>query len=134
MRFFKSVLGSTSRPRLEVSTFAGGLNPEELIDQINEMNKCFDYEDMGEDKRVKFAVTTLKGHAALWWDGVQAERRRVGKQPIKNWNRMVAKLRGKFLPSDYQLSLFRQMHNLRQRLMTVKEYTKEFYKVNIRAR
>ena len=43
------------------------------------MNKCFDYEEMGEDKRVKFAVTRLKGHAALWWDGVQAERRRAGK-------------------------------------------------------
>ena len=88
---------------------------------------------MAEDKRVKFAVTRLKGHATLWWDGVQAERRRVGKQRIKNWNRMVAKLRGKFLPSDYHISLFRQMKNLRQRLMTVKEYTIEFYKVSIRA-
>ena len=93
MRFFKSVLGSTSRPRLEVSAFAGGLNLEELI---NEMNKSFDYEDMAEDKRVKFAVTRLKGHAALWWDGMRVERRRVGKQPIKNWNKMVAKLRGNF--------------------------------------
>ena len=46
---------------------------------------------------------------------------------------MVAKLRGKFLPSDYHLSLFGQMQNLRQRLLTVKEYTKEFYKVSIRA-
>ena len=45
---------------------------------------------------------------------------------------MVAKLRGKFLPSDYQLSLFMQMQNLRQRLLTVKEYTEEFYKVSIR--
>ena len=133
MRFFKLVLGYTSKPRLEVSAFAGGLNPEELINWINEMNKCFDYEDMGEEKRVKFPITRLKGHAALWWDGVQAERRRVGKQPIKNWNRMVAKLRGKFFPSDYQLSLFRKMLNLRKRLMTVKEYTEEFYKVSIRA-
>ena len=47
---------------------------------------------------------------------------------------MVAKLRGKFLPSDYQLSLFRQMQNLKQRLLTVKEYTEEFYKVSVRAR
>ena len=112
MRFFKSVLGSTSKPRLEVSASAGGLNLEELIDWINEMNKCFDYEEMSEEKRVKFAVTRLKGHATLWWDGVQVERRRFGKQPIKNWNRMVAKLRGKFFPSYYQLSLFRQMQNL----------------------
>lgn len=32
LRLFKSVLGSTFKPRLEVSSFAGGLNPEELID------------------------------------------------------------------------------------------------------
>ena len=46
---------------------------------------------------------------------------------------MMAKIKGKFLPSDYQLTLFIQMQNLRQRLMTVKEYTEEFYKVSIRA-
>ena len=46
---------------------------------------------------------------------------------------MVAKLRGKFLPSNYQQTLFKQMQNLRQRPMTVKEYTEEFYKVSIRA-
>jgi hypothetical protein len=45
---------------------------------------------------------------------------------------MVAKLKGKFLPKDYQLALYRQMQNLRQRLLTVREYTEEFYKVNIR--
>eukprot|EP00253_Pinus_taeda_P033559 PITA_33559 len=56
----------------------------------------------------------------------------MGKQPIKNWNIMVAKLKGKFFPSNYQQTLFRQMQNLRQRALTVKEYTKEFYKVSIR--
>ena len=35
MRLFKSVLGSTSRPRLEVSAFVGGFNLEDLIDWIN---------------------------------------------------------------------------------------------------
>ena len=46
---------------------------------------------------------------------------------------MMAKLKGKFLPSDYQLTLYKQMQNLRQRLLTVKEYTEEFYRVSIRA-
>eukprot|EP00253_Pinus_taeda_P023021 PITA_23021 len=63
---------------------------------------------------------------------MQAERRRLGKQPIKNLNRMVAKLKGKFMPSDYQQTIFRHMHNLRQRSMIVKEYIEEFYKVSIR--
>ena len=46
---------------------------------------------------------------------------------------MVANLRGKFLPKDFQVSLFKQMQNLKQKMMTVWEYTKEFYKINLRA-
>jgi hypothetical protein len=46
---------------------------------------------------------------------------------------MVAKLKGKFMPCDYHLNLFRQMQNLKQRGMSVKQYTKECYKLNIRA-
>lgn len=134
MRFFQLVLKSTARPWNQlVPIYQGGLNPEELIDWINSMEKFFDYEETKDDKKVKFVVTKLKGHAALWWDGVQGERKRLGKQPIKNWSRMVAKLRGKFLPSNYQQTLFRQMQNLRQRALIVKEYTEEFYKVIIRA-
>eukprot|EP00253_Pinus_taeda_P024541 PITA_24541 len=41
---------------------------------------------------------------------------------------MVAKLGGKFLPSNYQQTLFKQMKNLRQRSMTVREYIEELYK------
>ena len=36
------------------------------------------------------------------------------------------------MPKDYQLILYRQVQNLRQILLTVREYTKEFYKVNLR--
>ena len=46
---------------------------------------------------------------------------------------MTTKLKGKFLPKGYTLILFRKMQNLRQKSMMVREYTKEFYKVNIRS-
>jgi hypothetical protein len=46
---------------------------------------------------------------------------------------MIAKLKAKFIPKDYQITLFRRMQNLRQKLMMVKEYTEEFYRLNIRA-
>jgi hypothetical protein len=45
---------------------------------------------------------------------------------------MVAKLKAKFIPKDYQINLIRKLQNLRQKGMTVKEYTEEFYKLNIR--
>jgi hypothetical protein len=45
---------------------------------------------------------------------------------------MVAKMKEKFIPKDYQITLFQKMQNLRQKLMSEKEYTKEFYRINIR--
>ena len=41
-------------------------------------------------------------------------------------------MRAKFLPKDYHLILYRQVHNLKQILLTVREYTEELYKVNLR--
>lgn len=35
----------------------------ELLDCINEMDKFFDYDDTDDEKKVKFVVTKLKGHA-----------------------------------------------------------------------
>jgi hypothetical protein len=46
---------------------------------------------------------------------------------------MVAKMKAKFIPRDYQITLFRRMQNLRRKLMTLKEYTEEFYKLYMRA-
>eukprot|EP00253_Pinus_taeda_P007419 PITA_07419 len=108
MRFFQLVLRSSARPKTEVSIYEAGLNPKELIDWINGMEKFFDYEETKDEKKVNLVVSKLKGHATVWWDGVQAERKRLGKKPIKNWSRMVTNLR-------------------------VKEYIEEFYKVSIRA-
>jgi len=120
IRLLKSVIGASMRPKPEVPTYQGGLDANELLDWINEMDKFFDYDETNEEKKVKFAITRLKDHATLWWNGVQTERRNNGKRPIKSWDRMVAKLRGKFLPKDYHISLFKQMQNLKQRSMTIK--------------
>ena len=98
------------------------------------MDKYFDYEDVEEEKKVRHVVTRLKGHAVLWWHELQGERRSKGKQKIKSWDRMVGNLKEKCIPKDYQISLFRRMQNLRQRGLNLKEYTKEFYKLNITTR
>jgi hypothetical protein len=67
------------RAKIEVPMYEGNLDAEELLDWIRSMDKHFDYEDVDEEKKVKKAVTRLKGHATLWWDKMQAERRSKGK-------------------------------------------------------
>jgi hypothetical protein len=118
---------------MDISMYEGNLDVEELLDWFRALDKYFYYEDIEEDKKVKHVVTRLKGHASLWWDELQADRRCKGKQRIKSWDRMVAKMKAKFIPRDYQINLFRRMQNLRQKGMIVKEYIEEFYKLNIRA-
>jgi hypothetical protein len=122
-----------AKEKMDIPVYEGNLDAEELLDWIRALDTYFDYEGIEEDKKVKHVVTHLKGHAALWWDEIQADRRCKGKKKIKSCDQMIAKMKVKFIPRDYQISLFRRMQNLRQKLMTVKEYTEEFYRLNIRA-
>jgi hypothetical protein len=132
-RLLKVVARMSTKVKMDIPVYEGNMDAEELLDWIRALDTYFDYEDIEEDKKVRHAITRLKGHAALWWDELQTDRCYQGKQKIKSWDRMIAKMKAKFIPRDYQISLFRRMQNLRQKLMTVKEYTEEFYRLNIRA-
>ena len=99
--YFISILGATSSPRQELPTYDGSLVTEHLIDWISELDKYFEYDEVEEDKRAILVVMRLKGHASLWWDSVETQRRRKNKPLIKSWDRLVAKMRAKFLTKDY---------------------------------
>jgi hypothetical protein len=94
---------------MDIPAYEGSLDAEELLDWIRSLDTYFDYEDIEEDKKVKHVVTKLKGHEALWWVELQAERRSKSKQKIKSWDRMIAKMKSKFILRDYQITLFRRM-------------------------
>jgi hypothetical protein len=132
-RLIKAIARMSSKMKMEIPAYEGSLDAEELLDWIRTLDTYFYYEDIEEDKKVRHAITKLKGHAALWWDELQADRHSKGKQKIKSWDRMIVKMKEKIIQRDYQITLFSRMQNLRQNLMTVKEYTEEFYKLNIRA-
>jgi hypothetical protein len=132
-RLIRAIARMDARTKIDILVYERNLDAEELLDWIRALDTYFDYEDVEEDKKVKHVVTRLKGHAALWWDELQVDRRCKGKQKIKSWDRRIAKMKAKFIPRDYQITLFKRMQNLKQKLMTVKEYTEEFYKLNIRA-
>jgi hypothetical protein len=72
-----------------------------MIDWVSSLDKYFDYEKIDDEKKVKHDVTRLKGHATLWWDELQADIRCKVKSKIKSWDRMVVKLKARFIPKDY---------------------------------
>ena len=79
----------------------------------------FEWKPMIEETKGKFTCTKLKGHAMIWWDHVQKDRTKKGKEKIKSWKKMEKKLREKFLPLDYAKTIFRRFQNLKQNLSTM---------------
>jgi hypothetical protein len=74
-RLLKVVARLSTKVKMDVPVYEGNLDAEELLDWIRALDTYFDYEDIEEDKKVRHAVTRLKGHAALWWDELQVDRR-----------------------------------------------------------
>ena len=93
------------------------------MDWINALSKYFDFEEIEDKNKVRYVATRLKGHAAISWDELQIHRERRGKKTNYSWDKMLYKIKSKFMPKDYQLNILRQLQNLRQKAMTVKEYT-----------
>ena len=48
-----------------MGVFLGNLKPDELIDWINELEEYFEYEDIRDVDKVKFAKAKMKGHAKI---------------------------------------------------------------------
>ena len=46
---------------------------------------------------------------------------------------MLHNIKSQFMPKDYQLNIIRQLHNLRQKSMTMKEYVDYLFIPSIRA-
>lgn len=133
IRMLRSVHGSIFIPKPELPIYDGILTLKTLIDWISELDKYFEYEEIEEEKKIKFVVTSLKGHATIWWERLQVDRRSKNKLVIKSWDIMLSKMKSKFLPKYYHLTLYKQVQNIKQREIIVRAYIEEFYKFNLRA-
>ena len=56
-RFLRSILWESLRPKPEVPIYDKSLMDENLIDWINDLDKYFEYEEVKENKKAKFAIT-----------------------------------------------------------------------------
>ena len=68
VRVLKMLVKASNRPKIEVPMYETNLNVEEPMDWINALTKYFDLEEIEDKKKVKYATTILRGHAAIQWD------------------------------------------------------------------
>ena len=88
-------------------------------------------EDIEDQLRVSLEQTKLKGHATLWWKELQRDNEEEGRMKITRWRLMVTKLKAKFIPTYYELELFKRLKNLKQKFMSMQDYIEGLYMLNI---
>ena len=84
-RLLRVLTRENSKPIVEVVPYDGKLDTNVELDWISNMEKLFEYEKTYDNRKVKIAVTRLKGHASLWWEHLQTDRQRKRSKIGKRW-------------------------------------------------
>lgn len=62
----KTIGKDSFEAKMEIPTYNGKMNAEELVYWIYALNKYFEYKEVAKEKKVKFAKTKLKGVSLTW--------------------------------------------------------------------
>ncbi|XP_074282769.1 uncharacterized protein LOC141607312 [Silene latifolia] len=113
----------------ELPEFIGGTNPEDYLEWERRIDRLFDFKDLSDEKRCKYALLRLSKGASLWYEGLKARRSRAGKEKLSSWESLKRKLRKRYVPATHKLSVYRKIADFMQDKLSVAEYIDEFEKL-----
>lgn len=117
--------------KFEVSDYDGQGEPEIYLDWELALERFFEYKGTSNEKQFKIAVAKLTKYAALWYVNVKKQRSRGGKKKIETWEKLKKVLRQRFVPNNYQQSLYVKLATLKQGAKSIAQYIEEFEKLAI---
>ncbi|GFY97991.1 Sec20 family protein [Actinidia rufa] len=107
---------------VEAPTFDGRLDPKVFTDWIREMDHFFEWYNLSDDRKVRFAKMKLISRAKLFWQSTEQRR----QPPVTDWVEMKEILREKYLPQSHQGDMLDKWNNLRQGSKPATEYVAQF--------
>ena len=69
----------TKKVKVEAPEFDGSLNPSKFLDWLESMEDYFEWYNMNDAQRVRFAKMKLIGSARKYWQNVQKGIERLGQ-------------------------------------------------------
>ena len=117
--------------RIDVPEF-GGLNhnPEEYLDWEAALERYFEFRETPEEQKYKLAKIKMNKLAAIWFEGLQKQRRE-NREGIHTWAKLKKHLRRKYVPSSYKQQLYVHRSTLRQGGKSVADYIQEWEKLAV---
>ena len=108
------------------------MDPNAFSDCLVAIEEYFDWYEMIDSERVRFAKMKLTNSTKMYWQNVLQDMVRLGEPPITRWAVMKAKLHEKYIPPSYKSQLFFNMINLKQMTLSVAEYSGKFEEARLR--
>ena len=119
--------------KIDLPNFDGNLDPNGLIDWLNEIERVFEFKGYSDEKKCKIAILKFKGYASLWWENVRKKREREGKARVRSWDKLKKVMKKRFLPDNYKQDLYLKLHHLKQGDKKVEDYIREFEDLMMRS-
>ena len=122
----------TKKVTVSAFEFDGKMDPNAFSDWLVAIEEYFDWYEMIDSERVRFAKMKLTNSAKMYWQNVLQDMLRLGEPPITQWVVMNAKLQEKYIPLTHKSQLFSAMINLKQITLSVAEYSVKFEEARLR--
>ena len=90
------------------------------------MDLYFEWYDMSDKRRVRFAKIKLVGQAKLYWTNYERLMTRGNRAPVISWDEMKEILKEKYVPITYCQRMLDQWKWLTQGSRPVGEYISKF--------
>ena len=119
--------------KIDIPEFEGGLNSDDFLDWLSEIERVFEFKGYSDEKKCKIAILKFKDYASLWWENLKKKREREGKERVKSWEKLKKLMKRRFLPDNHKQDLYLKLHTLKQGDKSVEEYIREFEKLMMRS-
>ena len=91
---------------MELPEFVGGTDPEAYLEWQRKIERMFNFKDIDDEKRCKYAILKLGRGASLWFEGLKSKRIRDGKEKITSWESLKRKLRKRYVPTTHRITTY----------------------------
>ncbi|KAA0054966.1 transposon Ty3-I Gag-Pol polyprotein isoform X1 [Cucumis melo var. makuwa] len=120
---------SEYKMKIDLPSYDGKRNIENFLDWLKNTENFFAYMGTTKNKKVHLVALKLKGGASAWWDQITVNRQKQGKHPIRSWEKMKKLMKQRFVPPNYEQTLYTQYQNCRQGMRKTAEYIEEFHRL-----
>nr|AAQ72729.1 putative gag-pol polyprotein [Petunia x hybrida] len=117
--------------KLNLPPFKGNCDPSAYIDWVLQIERLFDTNDMTDEKKGTYAISSFESYASTWWESVKRSRRRAGVPVNVGWHDLKGLMSIKYITPRYRQEQLKRLYELKQGVKTVHEYYDEFERVRM---